>query len=261
MDRRDRDRDRERDRDRDRERDRDRDRDRERDRERDRARPESSGSIRRQQASLKHRQQNIDEEQALAAIPESERYGRKRTDVPASSSSAVASAASEGADASAALPKEKPNFGISGALAADINTYKGVVLKYSEPVEARKPTHKYRLYVFKGSEQIDLLHVHRQSAFLFGRERLVADIPIDHPSCSKQHAVLQFRQIVSTNEFGESTKAIKPYLIDLESGNGTFVNGDKIPTSRYFEVKAGDVIKFGFSTREYVLMIEEMADS
>jgi len=43
----------------------------------------------------------------------------------------------------------------------------------SEPPESRKPTQKWRLYVFKGKEQIDLLHIHRQSAFLIGRERKV----------------------------------------------------------------------------------------
>lgn len=37
----------------------------------------------------------------------------------------------------------------------------------------------------------ELLHIHRQSAYLVGRDRLVADIAIDHPSCSKQHAVFQ----------------------------------------------------------------------
>lgn len=37
------------------------------------------------------------------------------------------------------------------------------------------------------------LPIHRQSLYLFGRERRVADVPTDHPSCSKQHAVLQFR--------------------------------------------------------------------
>lgn len=40
---------------------------------------------------------------------------------------------------------------------------------------------------------IEPLYVHRQSCYLFGRERRVADIPTDHPSCSKQHAVLQYR--------------------------------------------------------------------
>ena len=37
------------------------------------------------------------------------------------------------------------------------------------------------------------LYIHRQSCYLFGRERRVADVPTDHPSCSKQHAVLQYR--------------------------------------------------------------------
>lgn len=29
--------------------------------------------------------------------------------------------------------------------------------------------------------------------FLFGKERKIADIPTDHPSCSRQHAVICFR--------------------------------------------------------------------
>jgi hypothetical protein len=37
------------------------------------------------------------------------------------------------------------------------------------------------------------LPIHRQSCYLFGRERRVADVPTDHPSCSKQQAVIQFR--------------------------------------------------------------------
>ena len=37
------------------------------------------------------------------------------------------------------------------------------------------------------------LPIHRQSCYLFGRERRIADVPTDHPSCSKQQAVLQFR--------------------------------------------------------------------
>jgi len=48
----------------------------------------------------------------------------------------------------------KPNFGLSGKLAADTNSYNGVVLKYFEPPEARKPTKKWRLYVFKGSKEM-----------------------------------------------------------------------------------------------------------
>ncbi|KAI8810896.1 Smad nuclear-interacting protein 1 [Cladochytrium replicatum] len=157
-------------------------------------------------------------------------------------------------------PKEKPNFQQSGLLGADQNTFNGVVLKYSEPPEARKPTKHWRLFVFKGKEQVDMLHIHRQSAFLLGRERKIADIPIDHPSCSKQHAVLQFRQVATKNEFGETIRDVKPYIIDLESANGVFVNGEKVPPSRYYELKLGDVIKFGFSTREYVMMFDELVE-
>ncbi|KAI0087714.1 SMAD/FHA domain-containing protein [Irpex rosettiformis] len=160
--------------------------------------------------------------------------------------------------------KAKPNFANSGLLAAATKTVKhadgtGTVLKYHEPPEARKPVVGWRLYVFKGKEQTDLLHIHRQSAYLIGRDKLVADITIDHPSCSKQHAVIQFRQIHEKNEFGETKIAVKPFIIDLESTNGTKVNDEPVPTSRYFELKLGDVIKFGDSVREYVLLSEDAA--
>ena len=120
--------------------------------------------------------------------------------------------------------KAKPNFAPSGLLAADTKTVQHgdgtkTVLKYHEPPEARKPSVGWRLYVFKGKEQVgecaggistsveawrargrawadglglpDLLHIQRQSAYLIGRDRAVVDIAVEHPSCSKQHAVIQ----------------------------------------------------------------------
>ena len=116
-----------------------------------------------------------------------------------------------------------PNFGLSGKLAEETNTVRGVVLVHTEPPEARKPTLKWRLYIFKAGAQRpwraqgllaggllfserrvsvacaagalfgDPLYIHRQSSYLFGREHRVVDVPTDHPSCSKQHAVLQYR--------------------------------------------------------------------
>jgi smad nuclear-interacting protein 1 len=87
----------------------------------------------------------------------------------------------------------------------------------------------------------------------------VADIAVDHPSCSKQHSVIQYRHIQEKDEFGGSKGVVKPFIIDLESTNGTHVNDEKIPESRFYELKAGDVIKFGQSTREYVLLHDEAA--
>ena len=101
------------------------------------------------------------------------------------------------------------------------------------------------------------LYLHRQSAYLIGRDRKVADIPSDHPSCSKQHAVLQFRLVNYERPDGSSGRTVRPYIIDLEAANGTFVNGQKIESKRYVELFERDVVKFGFSSREYVLLHEE----
>ena len=68
------------------------------------------------------------------------------------------------------------------------------------------------------------MHLHRQSAYLIGKDRKIADIPVDHPSCSRQHAVLQYRFVHNR---------VLPYIIDLGSSNGTFLNNKKIDSQRY----------------------------
>ncbi|CAH8832996.1 unnamed protein product [Trichobilharzia szidati] len=149
---------------------------------------------------------------------------------------------------SAPIAKQKANFELSGKLAEDTNVFKGVVIKYNEPEDARKPTTHWRLYAFKGNQTLPILHIHRQSGFLIGRDRKIADIPMDHPSISKQHAVLQYRFVRG---------AIRLYVIDLDSANGTYLNNNRIESRRYYELLEKDVIKFGFSSREYVVMTSD----
>ena len=64
------------------------------------------------------------------------------------------------------------------------------------------------------------------------------------------------RQVHEKNEFGDTKSVVKyvllfrsaatadfvirPFIIDLESTNGTLVNDEAIPTSRYYELKLGD---------------------
>jgi smad nuclear-interacting protein 1 len=68
------------------------------------------------------------------------------------------------------VEKEKPNFGLSGKLTEETNTFRGVVIKYSEPPEARKPSKiRWRLYPFKGKEALEVMYIHRQSAYLLGK--------------------------------------------------------------------------------------------
>jgi smad nuclear-interacting protein 1 len=167
---------------------------------------------------------------------------------------------------------EKPNFGLSGALAKDDktgNVYNGILLKFSEPPEARVPNTRWRLYVFKkklpsdskpssndnDGELVETLHISKQSAYLFGRETKVADIPVHHGSLSKQHCLIQYRALPDKND-RENKVRCKPYLMDLKSTNGTFINGVRLDDSRYYELRKGDVITLGSSSREYVLLTE-----
>ena len=162
--------------------------------------------------------------------------------------------------------KIKANFGLSGALANDDqtgNAQNGITLKFSEPPEARIPNTRWRLYVFKNSREsvsnqeesvlLDTLHISKQSSYLFGRERQIADIPVDHSSLSKQHCVLQYRALVDQ---ADGKLRCKPYLMDLGSTNGTFINGIRLEDARYYELRKGDVITLGASSREYVLLTE-----
>eukprot|EP00812_Abedinium_dasypus_P011335 NODE_4898_length_630_cov_257.206957.p2 GENE.NODE_4898_length_630_cov_257.206957~~NODE_4898_length_630_cov_257.206957.p2 ORF type:complete len:165 (-),score=72.54 NODE_4898_length_630_cov_257.206957:118-612(-) len=143
----------------------------------------------------------------------------------------------------------EPDFETSGLLAMESNAKNGVPLKFVQPPEARAPRAKWRLYIFvKGSEEPKIAHIHRLAGYLFGKDRRVADVPTDHPTCSKQHAVLHHR--LKPDGSGE----VCPYLMDLESTNGTFINGERLDPSRYYELKERDVMKFGMSSREFVLL-------
>lgn len=159
----------------------------------------------------------------------------------------------------APIAKEKPNFGNSGLLAKESNTVAGtkIVLKYNEPPEARKPpaSQAWRMYIFKSDDLVDTVPLHTRSCWLIGREAAVTDLLVEHPSTSKQHAVIQFRHSVKVNEFGDRTNVVRPYLLDLESANGTELNGERLEGSRYFEVRDKDMMKIGLSEREYVFML------
>jgi smad nuclear-interacting protein 1 len=69
-------------------------------------------------------------------------------------------------------PKQKPNYGLSGLLAAATNTKNGTTLKYNEPPEGKR-TKGWRIYIFKDGKEIDVLNLDGQSSFLVGRDRAV----------------------------------------------------------------------------------------
>mmetsp|Transcript_2469 Transcript_2469/g.5711 ORF Transcript_2469/g.5711 Transcript_2469/m.5711 type:complete len:153 (-) Transcript_2469:1215-1673(-) len=138
---------------------------------------------------------------------------------------------------------EKPNFKPSGILARYQNQREGTPLIYTEPGDADRPLGLWKLYVFKGDEELEPIDL-KDSWTLFGRAEEVCDHFLEHPTISKQHAVIQFRRRKDNS---------LPYLIDLDSTNGTRLNGVEIEGRRYYEIRHKDILRFGKSQREYVL--------
>jgi smad nuclear-interacting protein 1 len=147
------------------------------------------------------------------------------------------------------IPAEEPNFKTSGLLAAESNKAEDgkTTLKYHEPPDAVKPNAPYRFEEFKDAEY-RRSHKLVKSSYLVGRDRNVCDIVVDEKECSSQHAVIQFRKLVKRDKYGDRAVEIKPYIIDLDSTNGTAIDGRDIPGSRFVELKPKDTVIFGGST-------------
>lgn len=166
-----------------------------------------------------------------------------------------------------AKPKEKPNFHSTGLLAAESNRVTigaglaatNITLKYHEPPEARKPppSQPWALFVFEhgDAEPLETVALHRRSCWLLGRDARVTDLPVEHPSCSGQHAVLQFRFTSRTDEFGERRDKVGLYVLDLESEGGTRLNGRRVEAARYVQCLSGDVLTLGKSSQEFVVIL------
>ncbi|KAJ3183511.1 Kanadaptin [Geranomyces variabilis] len=78
-------------------------------------------------------------------------------------------------------------------------------------------------------------------AFLLAGRLPICDFELEHASISRYHAVIQFKQDGSA------------YLYDLGSTHGTFLNKAQIPKRTYQQLRIGDMIRFGASTRMYIL--------
>jgi len=84
------------------------------------------------------------------------------------------------------------------------------------------------------------MEICNKGAYLVGRSP-ICDIMMDHLSTSRQHAVIQHR--------GNGNC----YMYDLGSTHGTFINKLQVKPKVYVLLKSGDLLRFGESTRMYVL--------
>ncbi|KAM8834410.1 kanadaptin [Synchiropus picturatus] len=124
-------------------------------------------------------------------------------------------------------------------------------LPYSEPAwGGAAPDLSYSLEILKNGTIINTIPLDVKSFFVVGRLP-VCDMPLEHPSISRYHAVIQYRcQAGETENMGEERGF---YVHDLGSTHGTVVNKNKIPPKTYIRIKVGHVLKFGGSTRLFIL--------
>ena len=97
------------------------------------------------------------------------------------------------------------------------------------------------------------IEVKEKQFSLIGRLEDLCDIYIDNPLVSRKHAILQ-------------AKKDDPflYLMDLGSQHGTFVNRVQLPAKTYKKIEPFDFIKFGVSSRVFILrcpQYEKMKES
>ena len=131
----------------------------------------------------------------------------------------------------------------------------------------------YRLYfeVLKGGIVVEEVDLCSATQLLFGRQADVVDIELAHPSISRRHCYVQHAFVPPTGtgtgagdgdgdggavEGGASEPpraATRTYLYDLGSQWGTFLNKAKLPPRTHCAVRVGDHIRFGESSRSYVL--------
>lgn len=155
----------------------------------------------------------------------------------------------------------KPVLEKSGLLRdAALTNEAGVVNMYVASEDSAMPNKKWVLIPLKGEEVLETIPLHRQEWYLIGKDRDVAHIPSDHPSCSRQHAVIQFRRRVKEDEYGERTASVVPYIMDLGSTNGTFLNKIRLEKMRYVELRHKDMLQFASSSRQYILLCENIVE-
>ncbi|XP_026212699.1 kanadaptin [Anabas testudineus] len=108
----------------------------------------------------------------------------------------------------------------------------------------------YALEILKSGAIVDTIPLTHRSYFVVGRLP-VCDVSLEHPSISRYHAVIQYRGQAGDGEAVGENRGF--YVHDLGSTHGTVVNKNKIPPKTYIRLRVGHVVKFGGSTRLFIL--------
>ncbi|XP_063300177.1 kanadaptin isoform X2 [Pelobates fuscus] len=121
-------------------------------------------------------------------------------------------------------------------------------IPYREPSWSGQPQALYNLEMLKNGNIVSTKSLNELDWIVFGRLPS-CHISLEHPSVSRYHAVLQYRQIPGT----EPDQEPGFYIYDLDSTHGTYLNKQRIPPKTYCRFRVGHMVKFGGSTRLFVL--------
>ncbi|KAM3932149.1 kanadaptin [Leptodactylus fuscus] len=121
-------------------------------------------------------------------------------------------------------------------------------IPYREPSWSGLPQALYSLEVLKGGSILSTKSLQGASWTIFGRLP-TCHVSLEHPSVSRYHAVLQYRSVAGA----EPDQEPGFYVYDLGSTHGTFINKQRVQPKTYCRYRVGHVLKFGGSTRLFIL--------
>jgi pSer/pThr/pTyr-binding forkhead associated (FHA) protein len=147
------------------------------------------------------------------------------------------------------VAQEYPNWGIQALYADRQLILQQKLTQYFVPFDSAIPDGSWRLFVFDDTRG-ETTVVLDDEATLIGRESFCA-IQLTHRSVSRQHCVVQFRNV--RLDLTDPQPKVVPYIFDIGSRYGTQINGEVIRSSCFVELKPRDRITIG-TTVAAVLM-------
>lgn len=127
-------------------------------------------------------------------------------------------------------------------------------LQYTVPESSATPPIEYTLEVLRNGSIIDYIALSNRPYTVFGRAP-DSDTVLEHPTISRYHAIVQYKA-----EF-ENGQPAGLYIYDCGSTHGTFVNKKRLEPKVYVRIKIGYIIKFGQSTRLYLVQGDSTAEA
>ncbi|CAF3751881.1 unnamed protein product [Rotaria socialis] len=127
-------------------------------------------------------------------------------------------------------------------------------LHYTVPESSTVPPIEYTLEVLRNGSIIDYIALSNRPYTAFGRSP-DSDVVLEHPTISRYHAIVQYK---SEFEHGQPAGL---YVYDCGSTHGTFVNKKRLEPKTYVRIKIGFIIKFGQSTRLYLVQGDTSAEA